>query len=59
MYMDDVMVFAKNEEELETLMQAVRINRHYIEREFGIEKCAMFIMKYGKRETAEGIELQN
>ena len=25
--------------------------------EFGIEKCAILIMKSGKRETAEGIEL--
>ena len=25
--------------------------------EFGLEKCAMLIMKSGKRETTEGIEL--
>ena len=27
--------------------------------EFGIEKCAMLIMKSRKRETMEGIELPN
>ena len=27
--------------------------------EFGIEKCAMLIMKNEKRETTAGIELQN
>ena len=27
--------------------------------EFGIEKCAVLIMKSGKRQTTEGIELQN
>ena len=27
--------------------------------EFGIEKCAMLIIKIGKRESAEGIELPN
>ena len=30
-----------------------------IEIEFGIEKCAMFIMRYGKREITEGIEILN
>ena len=27
--------------------------------EFGIEKCAMLIMKKGKKQTTEGIELLN
>ena len=27
--------------------------------EFGIEKCAMLIMKSGKSESVEGIELPN
>ena len=27
--------------------------------EFGFEKCAMFIMKSGKREITGGIELSN
>ena len=36
--MDDINVFAKNEKELETLIQKTRINREYIEIEFGIEK---------------------
>ena len=45
MYMDDTKLFAKNEKESETLIQAVRIYREGIEMEFGIEKCAMLTMK--------------
>ena len=52
------MVFAKNEKELETLIQAMSIWSQDIGMEFGIEKCAMFMMKSRKRETTEGIELQ-
>ena len=38
LYMDDIKLFAKNEKELETLIQAVRIGSQDIEMEFGIEK---------------------
>ena len=41
MYMDDIKQFAKEEKELETLIQAVRIYSQDIGMEFGIEKCAM------------------
>ena len=39
--------------ELETLIQAVRIYSQDIGMEFSIEKCAMLIMKSGKRQMAE------
>ena len=48
MYMDDIKLFAKNEKELETLIDAVRIYSQDIGMEFGIEKCAMLTMKSGK-----------
>ena len=41
----------KNEKELETLIQAVRIYRQDIGMEFGIEKCVMLVMKSGKQHT--------
>ena len=47
MYMDDIKLFAKNEKELETLIQAVRIYSQDIGIEFGIEKYAMLV-KSGK-----------
>ena len=43
-----VKLFAKNEKELETLIHIVRIYSQYIGVEFGIEKCALFVMKNGK-----------
>ena len=40
MYMDDIKKFAKNEKELETLVQTIRIYSQDIGMEFGIEKWA-------------------
>ena len=59
MYMDDIKLFAKNEKELETLIPAVRIYSEDIGMEFGIEKCAMLIMKSGKWHMADGMKLPN
>ena len=59
MYMDDITLFAKNEKELETIIQAVRIYSDDIGMEYGIEKCAMLIMKSWKRQMTEEIELPN
>ena len=58
-YMNNLKLFTKNEKELETLQRRVRIYSQDIEMEFGIEKCAMLIMKSGKRQMMEGIELPN
>ena len=59
MNMDDIKLFAKKEKELETLIQAVIIYSQGIGMEFGIEKCAMLIMKSGKRHMTDGMELPN
>ena len=59
MYMDDVKLFAKNEKELETLIHTVRIFSRDMGIKFGIEKCAMLVMKSGKRQLIDGMELPN
>ena len=59
MYMDGIKLFAKNEKELKTLIHAVRIYSQDIGIEFGIEKCAMLVMKSGKRHMTDGMELPN
>ena len=59
MYMDDIKLFAKNEKELEILIHTVRIYSQDIGMEFGIEKCALLVMKSGKRHLTDGIELPN
>ena len=50
MYTDDIKLFAKNKNknELETLIQAVRIYSQDIGKEFCIEKCTMSINRTGK-----------
>ena len=59
MYMNDIKLFAKNEEELETLKHAFRIYRQDIGMEFGIEKWPMLVMKSGKQHMTDGMELPN
>ena len=39
--MDDIQIFAKNEKELETLIQTIRIDSQDIGIEFWIENCAI------------------
>ena len=51
--MDDIKLFAKNEKELEALIQTVRIYSQDIGIEFGIEKCAILIMKSRNRHKTE------
>ena len=57
--MDDIKLFSKNEKEQETLIHTVRIYSQEIGMEFGIEKCALFGMKSGKRHLTDGIQLPN
>ena len=59
MYLDDIKQFAEKEKELETLIHAVRIYSQERGMEFGIEKCAMLVMKSGKRHITDGMELPN
>ena len=59
MYMDDIKRFAKNKKELEIQIQSVRIYSEDIKMESGIDKCALLIMKSGKRHMTAGVELPN
>ena len=52
--MDDIKLSDKNEKELET-----NIGGDDVGIELGIEKCAMLIMRSGKRQMTDGIELPN
>ena len=46
--MDDLKLFAKEEAGVDALIQTVRVFSSDIGMEFGIEKCAVVIMKRGK-----------
>ena len=58
-YMDYIKLFAKNEKEQEILIHAVRIYSQDIRMKFGIEKCAVLVMKSGKHHMTDGMELPN
>ena len=54
---DNIKLFAKHEKELENLIQAVII---YIQDKWmgcGKDKCAMLVMKSGRRHLTDGMEL--
>ena len=59
MNMDDIKLFTKNEKELETLIQTLRMYSQDIGMEFSMGKCAMLVMKRGKQHMTEGVELPN
>ena len=59
MYMGDIKLFAKSEKEMEKLIHTVRIHSQDIGMEFGIEKCAILLMKSCKRHMTEGVKLPN
>ena len=45
--MDNLLLYAKNEKSLDSLIQRVRIFSKDIGMEFGIDKCAMLSMRRG------------
>ena len=57
--MDDLELFAKNENRLKSLIHTARIFAEDIRMEFGLSKCALLIMKRGRFERSEGIDMPN
>ena len=57
LFMGDLKLFAKSEEQIDSLVNSVRIFSDDIKMEFGLLKCAVLIMKRGKVVTREGIDL--
>ena len=51
------MVYARSESQLGSLIQSVRIFSNDINMKFGIEKCAVFVLKRGKLAQTEGVTL--
>ena len=49
----------ENEKELETLIHTVKIYSRYIGIELGVKKCIMLVMKSGKQQLTDGMELPN
>ena len=57
LYMDDLKLYAKTEEELDSLVQTVIVFNENIGMKFSIEKCSMLVMKKGKKAKSAGIKL--
>ena len=56
---DDIKIFAKNEKVFESQIQTIGICTQDIAMEFGIEECALLLMRTGKRQIMKWIELPN
>ena len=56
LFMDDLKLYSCNEKELDSLGQTIRIFIKDTGMEFGIETCAMLVIKKGKIVKSVGIE---
>ena len=55
--MDDLKLYGKSKEELEALVNTVRIFTSDIQMKFGLQKCATLVMRRGKKIEDEGISM--
>eukprot|EP00795_Rhopilema_esculentum_P009699 gene9699-biopygen2667 len=59
LFMDDLKLFAKNENEIDSLTSTVNLISQDIGMEFGIKKCGVVTLRRGKLTGSEEIELVN
>ena len=57
LFMDDLKLFAKTEDQIDSLVQTVYLCSVDIGMEFGIAKCAIVVLKRGKKVECLGIKL--
>ena len=57
LFMDDLKLYGSNKNQLDSLIQTVRIFSEDIRMQFGLDKCAVLEMKRGKKVLSDGIEL--
>ena len=55
LYLDDLKLYAKNEKELDSLVQTARVFSKEIGMDFWIENCSMLIMHREKKTKSGGI----
>ena len=55
--MDSLKLFRKTKNDLESLVQTVRIFTEDIRMRFGLQKCATLVMNRGKKSVDDGIRL--
>ena len=57
LFMDDLKVYGKNANQVDTLVNTIRVFSEDIGMKFGIKKCAVLILKRGKVTENRGIQL--
>ena len=59
LFMDDLKMFAKNKNQIDSLVSTVQMISQDIGMRFGVKKCGVSVMKRGKLVESEDIELTN
>ena len=59
LFMDDMKIFGKSDNEVDSMVKTVQQCSSDIGMEFGISKCAVLTMKRGKRTVSRGVKLPN
>ena len=59
LFMDDLKLYSKSEEQIDSLIQSTHIFSTDIGMEFGIRKCGVLVLKRGNIVRCDGIELPN
>ena len=54
---DDLRLYGANEDQLDTLIQAVKIFSEDIKMSFGLEKCTVLEMSRGRKDGSSGIDV--
>ena len=57
LFMDDLKLYASSQRELDSLVRTVESYSRDIGMEFGMDKCAVLVVKDGKQVRSEGVEL--
>ena len=57
LFMDDLKVYAKTEQDLDLLVNVVKSYTDDIGMKFGMDKCAILVLKGGKKVSCKGLEL--
>ena len=57
--MDDLKVFSKSEEQIDTLVRTVHVFSTDTKMDFGMKKCGILTIKRGEEVICEGIKLAN
>ena len=57
LFMDDLKLYGASKDQLDSLVQVVRIFSQDIKMSFGLDKCAVLEMRRGRQVGSSGIEL--